>query len=80
VKEIRPRAPFAACRSDPTNRERRGYLGADGLRGPASDHVRPESNVGAREVAPQHVEPLVPIVELYVIRALEARSPELEHL
>ena len=34
----------------------------------------------AREIAPQDVQALVPVIELLVVRALEARAPEAEHL
>ena len=34
----------------------------------------------ARDVAPQHIQPLVPVVELLIVRALEARAAEPKHL
>jgi len=39
------------------------------------DDVRPESDLGGREVAPEDVQALVPGVERLIVRALEAGSP-----
>src|SRR5579863_5443053 len=51
-------------------------------RGPLapSDHVGPERKFGAREIAPQHIQSLMPVVELFVVGALEARASQPECL
>ena len=42
--------------------------------------VRPERNVRAGEVAPQDIQALVPVIELLIVRALEARTAQAKHL
>jgi hypothetical protein len=44
--------------------------------GAAPDDVRPESHIRASNISPQHIEPLVPIVEFIVIATFETGTAE----
>ena len=54
------------------------------LRRPASlapaNEVRPERDLGARDVAPEDIRALVPVVERLIIRALKARAAQAHDL
>jgi hypothetical protein len=45
-----------------------------------ANDVRPQSNVGTCDVPPKNIEPLMPVVELRIIGALETCAPESERL
>src|SRR5580698_911742 len=49
-------------------------------RGATSNHLRPERHIRAADIAPQHIEALMPIVQFLIVAAFEARAPKLKHL
>jgi hypothetical protein len=48
--------------------------------GTAPNDLRPQRNIGTPDIAPQDIEPFVPIIEFLIIVALKTRTAEPEHL
>src|SRR5207302_743988 len=71
--------PLAISRGEDVDESASGGGGDRGALGTA-DHMRPQRDVGTGEVAPQHVQPLVPAVQLLIVGALEAGAAETEGL
>src|ERR1700722_13819445 len=46
----------------------------------AANHMRPKRHIGTADIAPQDIEPLVPIVEFRVVVAFEAGSTQPKYL